>query len=333
MREFWVASGHHLTRLDGAGRMAVTDELLIAWLARPEIVPPDEACFVERALHARLMKAPRSQVPASEVAAMADADARENWGFFITLRDALIVAGTVEDGYLALVRGGVRLPFVFYDQLVQLILRNALDGCQDVPTLRAAEMFFRPQRAHFQDDALMLADDELVAEMEAERHTAPLMAMLSGGVTGLDVLSEGNGWTYWSRSDAHTMVLPFGADPRARAGMAAAIAAFVRHLLGHEVQVAHLTRADVGDFRWFVGLDPVGTAIGNALWHGKPQIGALVGLFALTFQRPEGVLPDVADAPVYLLIGLGADNVIRMKPQNLVMGLPLADRAAAMGRA
>ena len=327
MREFWVASGHHLTRLNGAGRMLVTDELLTAWLARPEIVPPEEACFVERALHARLLKAPRGPVVVAEIAAMADADARENWGFFIALRDALIAAGTVEEGYLALVRAGVRLPLVFYDQLVQLILRNALDGCQDVPTLRAAEMFFRPQRAHFQDDALMLADDELVAEIEAERHTAPLMAMLSGGVTGLDVLGEGNGWTYWSRSDAHTMVFPFGADPRARAGMAAAIAAFVRHLLGHEVRVEPLTRAEVGDFRWFVGLDPVGTSIGNALWRGEVPKGALVGLFSLVFLRREGVLPAVSNAPVYLLIGLGADKVIRMKPQNLVMGLPLASTA------
>jgi hypothetical protein len=36
MPEFWVASGHHLTRLDARGRMLVTDELLLAWLARPE---------------------------------------------------------------------------------------------------------------------------------------------------------------------------------------------------------------------------------------------------------------------------------------------------------
>ena len=39
MPEFWVASGHHLARLDRAGRMVVTDELLLAWLARPDIVP------------------------------------------------------------------------------------------------------------------------------------------------------------------------------------------------------------------------------------------------------------------------------------------------------
>jgi len=166
MKEFWVASGHHLTRLDPAGRMIVTDELILAWLARPEVVPPEDACMAERVLHARLMRAPRGAVTAAEIAAIADADARENWTLLMALRDRLIAAGTIEAGYLALVREGAKLPLVFYDQLVQLVLRNALDGCEDVRMLRAAEIFFRPQRAHFQDDALMLADDELVAELE-----------------------------------------------------------------------------------------------------------------------------------------------------------------------
>jgi len=328
MKEFWVASGHHLTRLDGAGRMVVTDELLLAWLARPEVVPPPDACMAERVLHARLMRAPRGPVSAAEIAAIADADARENWTLLIALRDRLIAAGTVEAGYLALVRegenGGVKLPLVFYDQLVQLVLRNALDGCEDVRMLRAAEMFFRPQRAHFQDDALMLADDELVAELEVDQHQNPLMAMMSGGVSALDVLGEGNGWTYWSRSDAHTMVLPFGADPKAREAFARVIAAFLRHLLGLEVQVTPRVRADEVDLRWFVGLDPVGTAIGNALWHGQPVKDTLVGLFALGIEPASAVLPEVAGHPVWLLLGMGKDRVIRMKPQNLIAGLPLA---------
>ncbi len=219
MREFWVASGHHLTRLDAQGRMLVTDELIKAWLARPEILPPDEACAAERALHARLMADPRGRVAAVEVANLADADARENWGFLLTLRDTLLAAGTIEDGYLDLVRGRVRLPHLFYDQLAQLILRNALDGCEDVRVLRAAEMLFRPQRGYLHDGALMLADDELVGELEAEMHGNPLFAMMNGGVDELDILGDGNAWTYWSRSDAHTMVLPFGADPKARAGL------------------------------------------------------------------------------------------------------------------
>lgn len=329
MREFWVASGHHLTRLDAAGRMQMTDELILAWLARPEILPPPEACAAERALHARLMAQPRAAVSVMERANMEDADARENWEFLLTLRDTLLAAGSIEAGYLDLVRRRVRLPHLFYDQLVQLILRNALEGCEDVHTLRAAEMFFRPQRAYLHDGGLMLADDELVAELEGEMHSNPLFAMMDGGVEALDVLNDANAWTYWSRSDAHTMVLAFGADPLARAGFANAVARFVTHLLGQPVSVAPMMAADDVNLQWFVGLDEAGTKVGNALWNGDAPEPTLVGLFALTFDAPDGVLPQIGTQPVFLLIGLDGTNVIRFKPQNLVTGLPLTGDADA----
>jgi hypothetical protein len=319
--------------------MIVTDELILAWLARSEIVPPEDACAAERALHDRLIKAPSATVAAVEVANLKDSDARENWGFLLTLRDTLLAAGTIEAGYLDLVRGRVTLPHLFYDQLVQLILRNALDGCEDVHVLRAAEMLFRPQCGYLHDGALMLADDELVTELKAEQHSNPLFAMMNGGVDALDVLGEGNAWTYWSRSDAHTMVFPFGADPKARAGLATALARFVHHLLGHKVTVVSMTAAAEVDLRWYVGLDSTGTAIGNALWKGDAPPATLVGLFALTFDRPDGVLPDVGQNPVFLLVGLDASNVIRFKLQNLVTGLPLVGSGmggglpAAMGTA
>jgi hypothetical protein len=49
-RDFWLASGHHLLDRDAAGRLVVTDEFLKAYLARPELVPPPEACPAERKL-------------------------------------------------------------------------------------------------------------------------------------------------------------------------------------------------------------------------------------------------------------------------------------------
>jgi hypothetical protein len=323
MPEFWVASGHHLTRLDAHSRMLVTDELLLAWLARPEVLPPPEACPAERALHARLTEAPRAPVSHLELAALADPDARENWGFLLGLRDALLRAGTIEEGYLAIVREGMRLPIVFINQLVQLILRNALDGCEDAQVLRAAEMMFRPQRGHVKDGRLLLADEELVQLFEAEMHASPLTAMFSGGIDSLDVLGGGNEWTYWSRSDAHTTVLNFGGDAQARAGLARTIEAFLGHLMGLEVTVTPELRADDVDLRWFVGLDPAGTAIGNALWRGETARETLVGLFRLEFDDPGPVREDLAGHPVWLILGMGADGGVRMKPQNLVTGLPL----------
>ncbi|MCH8465790.1 MAG: DUF6352 family protein [Roseinatronobacter sp.] len=325
MPEFWVASGHHLTRLDAQGRMLVTDELILAWLARPEVLPPPEACAAERSLHTRLMQHPRAKVSEMELTALKDADAQENWRFLLGLRDRLLAAGTIEEGYARIVQEGVTLPVVFMGQLVQLILRNALDGCDDPQVLRAAECFFRPQRSHIKDDKLLLADEELVQLFEQEMHASPLTAMFSGGLNSLDVLGGGNDWTYWSRSDAHTMVLNFGGDPEARRGMAEAIAAFLRHMLGLECRVTPHTRADDIDLRWFVGLDPAGTAIGNALWAGKPSPSTLVGLFRLDIDDHTRLRADLQGQPIWLILGLGADGAIRMKPQNLLTGLPLAE--------
>lgn len=324
MPEFWVASGHHLTRLNAQGRMVVTDELLLAWLARPELLPPPEACAAERALHARLMASPRATVPEVELGAIKDRDAQENWRFFVLLRDRLLRAGTIEDGYAAIMAEGLRLPVVFLNQLVQLILRNALDGCEDPQVLRAAECLFRPQRGHVKDGSLLLADEELVALFEDEMKASPLTAMFSGGIDGLDVLGGGNEWTYWSRSDAHSTVLNFGGDPEARRGMARALEAFLRHMLGLRVTVTPHSKVENVELSWYVGLDPVGTMIGDALWHGRPPAANLIGLFQLDFADGEAVRSELAGKPVWLILGMGADKSLRMKPQNLLSGLPLA---------
>jgi len=327
MREFWVASGHHLTQLGADGRLQVTDALLLAWLARPEIVPPEEACAAELALYEKLKAAPRAPVAQIEIHSMEDPDARENWSFLIQLRDTLLREGSIEAGYLALLQEGVRLPVLFYNQLVQLILRNALDGCEDTRVLRAAEMFFRPQTAYLSDDSVMLADEELVAELEAEKHSSPLTAMLGGGLDALDVINDDNAWTYWSRSDAHSMVLPYGSDLKARAALGTVIERFIHHLLGEAVVATPLIDLQDVDLRWFVGLDQVGTQIGNALWEGATPKGTLIGIYALTFVSEEALLDTAKGHPIYVLMGMGDDQVIRCKPQNIAMGLPLLPRA------
>ena len=62
MREFWVSSGHHLVRRAEHGGLLLTPELMLAYLARPELMPPQEACDNERALHAALMEDPFRKV-------------------------------------------------------------------------------------------------------------------------------------------------------------------------------------------------------------------------------------------------------------------------------
>jgi hypothetical protein len=329
MREFWVSSGHHLTRRSEGGGLAVTDELLLAYLARPELLPPDEACAAERSLHESLMAQPRRAVEPGEVGAIADADARENWSFMLRFRDELLRSPTIEAAYLDLVRHGGGVPPLFLNQLVHLILRNALEGCEDPYVLRAAELFFRAQRASFQNGAVLLADAEIIEQHELGTSQSPLVAMLGKEpISELDVLGDANAWTYWSRSDAHTMVLDIGSNARSRQGVGRVIEAWVQHLLHVEVTVAPVATIEDRDWRWFVGLDAEATRIGNALWAGEDvdeaTQGRVLALFELRFRDQALVEPRAAGHPVYLLLAMTPDNIVRVKPQNLVMGLPIS---------
>ena len=82
---------------------------------------------------------------------------------FLTFRDALIAAPTIEAAYLRLATGDVSgTPPLFMTQLVHVILRNALHDCTDAATVRAAELFFRPQRVTHHDNTILLADAEAI---------------------------------------------------------------------------------------------------------------------------------------------------------------------------
>ena len=336
MREFWVASGHHLTRRADHGGLVATPELIMAYLARPELMPPADACEAERNLHTKLMANPLHPVSKADIAALADADARENWAFMINFRDRLIAAPSLEAVYTSLARNGAGdLPPIFLSQLCHLILRNALEGCDDPYALRAAELFYRSQQAAVHEETLLLADAEVVeAQQHAQFdvHSSPLVAMLAPKPFGeMDVMDDENAWTYWSRSDAHAMVMNIGGNPKARAGLCRVIERWVAHLLGVAINVETVASIEDRDWRWFAGLDSEGTRIGNGLWNGaaldRNAAERIVALMRLEFEDTRLVDDRVGTRPVYLILAKGADSVVRLKPQNLVTGLPLASPA------
>ena len=49
----------------------------------------------------------------------------------------------------------------------------------------------------------------------------------------------------------------------------------------------------------------------------------MVGLFRLTFRDPNVVMDKVKGEPVYLILAMDQDKILRVKPQNLVTGLPI----------
>jgi hypothetical protein len=325
--EFWLSCGHHLTERDEAGRLLVTDAFLKAYAARPELAPPADACAVERRLHGAWLADPRRPIDTREIAAIDDADARENWTLMASFRDRLLLHGTLEATYLALVREGVgNTPPLFLDQLVHVILRNALDGCGDSFVARAAELFFRPQRVATYRGALIAADAETIA---AAAPVSPLASMLGLPADAeLDVLTADNADAYWRRSDLFDMALELTVGRRGPAALATAVERWVEHMLGVGVRVEPVPEMCDVPLTWYVGLDAEGTRIGDALWNGDPLDEAarsrVVALFRMTFREPAPpAAPAGADA-VYLILGMGADNVVRMKPQNLLAGLPVA---------
>jgi hypothetical protein len=328
MNDFWLSCGHHLLDRDEGGGLTVTDDFLKVYLARPELIPPPEACAVERTLHGALLANPRLVVPASDIAAIADADARENWQLLIAFRDQLLRHKTLEAAYIDLVRHGIdNTPPLFVNQLVHVILRNALDGVEDARVVRAAELFFRTQRATVHEGSLLAADEETVGG-GAQAPVTPLVSMLGlPAEAAIDVFNDDNAETYWERSDRYDMALDLTGGRAGLAALAEAMRRWIAHVLGVEVKIESLTSLREATLSWYVGLDADATKIGDALWNGEGMdeaaMSRVAGLFRLSFRDSSVMLDKVKGEPVYLILAMTPDNMIRMKPQNLVTGLPI----------
>jgi len=327
MTDFWHSCGHHFLDRDESGGYVVTDDILKVYLSRPELIPPPDACSAERNLHAALIANPRRPVAASDIMEIADKDARENWEILIGFRDHLLRHKTLEAAYIDLMRRGVgRTPPLFINQLVHVILRNALDDVADPHILRAAELFFRTQRVTLHDGSLIAADEETIAGGEAL--ASPLVSMLGlPPDAAIEVLNDNNAGSYWERSDRFDMALDLSSGRTGLAALAKAMELWVRHLLSVAVTIEPLTELRDAPLSWYVGLDADATQIGNALWQGdeleEKAMTRVVGLFRLSFHDPQLMLEKVRGEPIYLVLAMSNEHLIRMKPQNLVTGLPV----------
>ena len=294
--------------------------------------PVEESNDAERALHAALMAEPRRPVAEAELEAIGDPDTRDNYRVVLRLRERLLGAGTVEGCYRRLFRGEVDLPPLFIEQMVHVILRNVLEGCDDPLELRAAELFFREQKVTLRDGHVLVADLETV-----ERHASGnrygsigrliVEAQSDLGSVDLDVLDRANAALYWQRESRYDTVISLTYGRPALDALARVIGRWIGHFLGLQVAVRPIRRIDEPRWAWHVGLDAESTAILNELWAGgeveQGRMQRILALFALGFAEPAAMRRDIAGRTVYL--GLAADEagVLRMKPQNLLINLPL----------
>ncbi|MGH8634031.1 MAG: DUF6352 family protein [Burkholderiales bacterium] len=336
MTDFWPNCGYNLLKRGADGRLVVTDDYLRRYYSRPELAPVAESCGAERALHASLLERPRRAVADSEIEAIADADARENYHVVLRFRDRMLAAVTLEAFYFDLFRDDIAVPPDFIHHTVQVILRGILEGASDGLEARAAELFFRKQRVSINDGAIMLADDETVAMHASGGGFGNLGKLLEEGRTlprtvELDVLDEASAGRYFERDERHDTVLTLNHGRPGCLALARVLERWIAHFHGVRTAVKPVREIPDEDWVWHVGLDAEATAMLNELYNGgeveEERMKRVIGLFRVDFRDPVVMRPDVAGSPVFLGLAAAADGTLRMKPQNLLMNLPLARRA------
>lgn len=336
MPDFWASCGFHLLARGPDRRLRVTDEYLRTYFQRPELALVPESCAAERALHARLLDAPRAEVAGHEIDAFADDDARENYRVMLRFRAQLLASPTLEAFYFDLFRRDVAVPPPFIHHTAQAILRSILDGSDDGLEARAAEVFFRPQSVTVERGAVMLADQATVHQHAAHaglgdigRLLRELQAPLRSAE--LDVLDEKNHAQYFTRDESYDLVLAMNPGTPGAAAYARVLERWVTHFHGVRVQVEPVREIPDEEWTWHVGLDAEATAILNAIYNGgevdTDNMNRIIGLFRMTFSDAAALRPEVQGAPVFLGLAMTSEGRLRMKPQNLLMNLPLARRS------
>jgi Family of unknown function (DUF6352) len=337
--EFWQSSGYRLVEVDAERRLKATDDFLRAFLLRPEILPVEDSCAAEIALHEALLETPRLPVPEARLAALADPDAQDNYRSLLAFRDRLLAQPSLEAAYLDLVRrGAAGVPPLFLDQLAHVILRHVLRDCGDPLRLRAGELLFREQKVTLQDGRVMLADEETV-EMQAaaagrlglapEVSLARLLEPDEAPTRSveLDVLDEGNAELYWARSDRFDTVLDLSFTRPGLDAFCTVLEVWVLHFTGAAVAIQPVQQIRDERWVWHVGLDVEASAILNDLWDGRAvddtRRAQLLALFRLEFREPDDMLARVRGRPVYLGLAMTGARRLKLKPQNLLLNLPL----------
>jgi hypothetical protein len=171
--------------------------------------------------------------------------------------------------------------------------------------------------------------------MHAVRATAGGLAQLiretePQRVIELDVLDEHNRDEYWRRDERHDTVLNLNFGRPGALALCRVIERWIAHFHGTEVAAKPIREIPDGEWKWHVGLDAEATAMLNDIYNGQTvdqeRMKRIVGLFRLDFRDPAALRAEIAGSPLFLALAAAADGTLRMKPQNLLVNLPLARR-------
>ena len=278
------------------------------------------------------MREPRRPVSSAELNLMRDPDAKDNYRIVLRFRDRLLAAGTVEGCYMNLFKGDVDVPPLFMEQMVHVVVRNILASCTDTLALRAAELLFREQKATIQDGHVLLADLETI-EMHASGSQYGNLGRLiveAQGATGkasLNVLERANAESCWERESRHDTVISLTYGRPALDAYSRVLEAWIFHFLNVEVHIKPIRNIEEPRWAWHIGLDAESTSILNSLWSGEEvdagRTRRILTLLRLEFAKPAEMRRDIAGRAVYLALASDGNDAVRMKPQNLILNLPV----------
>jgi len=332
MPDFWPSTGYKLLSRSG-NALLVSDDFIRALFLRPEVAPIAESCPAELKLHEALLAAPRRTVAAAEILNIKDPDAQANYRILLKFRDRLIAAPTLEAAYTGLFKGDVDVPPLFVFQLTQIFLRHVLGEEVDPLEARMAECLFRVQKISILEDGAVMAADEETVEVFAEtggfgslgellrKQNTPTRSI------DLDVLSTDNAAIYWERDERHDLAVSLNRGQPALDALMRVMEKWVLHFLGVKVTIAHRREIDDKQWVWHVGLDAAASGVLNDLYNNQPvdeaRMSRLLCLFELRFDDPADMRPAIAGRPVYLAMAMDAEGKLKLKPQNLLLNLPL----------
>lgn len=333
--DLWPHCGY-TTLQATTGGLRPTADLYRQLLTRPELAPPEEASAAELRLHRRLLDDPLLPLNTTVLGTLDDPNAEANYQVYRGFRDLLEQADTLEAAYLRIARGHTEgpVPPVLMDWLAQLILRHLLGPRPDAFHARAAELFFREQKVAL-EGGVVLADH---AYLEQQRGTPggpnliqsllrEAQGLAADGRPTLDVLNTETAPRYLEASEAHDLALDISYDSPGLLALAGLLQDWLHHFTDLEGQVTPVKAIEDERWRWHVGLDAASTGLLNRLYQGdelrSDEQRQILALFTLELTATDHLRPEAVGYPVHLGLAMDRQGFLRLKPQNLLINLPL----------
>lgn len=358
--DFWPSSAFSTLQSNANGWLAPTEDYWRSFLTRPELEVLPESCRDEKRLHHALQIKPFHTVKPEELSAIKDADAKDSYRLFLRFRDGVQAAGTLQAYYAQLMHSGsMHIPPLFVDLMVQTTLRGILQDETDPQTVRAAELLFRAQRVAVQDGRMVSGDKQALDIANATAGVGEIGRLLIEnkvqlGAAQMQVMEPGNSlqaeqfWNQASKKNyGHRWLLDLTHEVKSTIGegqhqfsfhlakstsalsaLSRVLERWITHFCAVQVRITPLAKVEDAAWRWHVGLDTTSSALLNDLYQGKEvepsRMQGLISLFRLDFINPSEMRSDVAGKPVYLGLAMDKDGLVKVKPQNLLLNLPLA---------